>query len=138
MDDREAISVAKTEFREAFNAGDAERLLSVFCDEFTDMSDDTPSFFGAESRAALLQRSRELFKKCDAEVAVIIIEITVVGDTAFDFGWHKLTLTSKDKREQTSTKYRYFETWRRQRDGKWKIDFIMTNQERPPMLLPES
>jgi ketosteroid isomerase-like protein len=32
------INAAKAEFREAYNAGDIDRLLAVFADEFADMS----------------------------------------------------------------------------------------------------
>ena len=32
------INVAKSNFREAYNAGNVDRLLAAFADEFTDMS----------------------------------------------------------------------------------------------------
>ena len=38
MDDVYEINVAKAKFREAYNAGNVDRLLAVFADEFTDMS----------------------------------------------------------------------------------------------------
>src|SRR5215469_3327081 len=48
-DDQYAISVAKTEYREAYNSGDVDRLLAVFAAQFTDCSDGEPSFYGNEA-----------------------------------------------------------------------------------------
>jgi len=132
-----AISLAKTEYREGYNSGDADRVLSVYAPEFTDFSEDTPSYYGAEAAKALRIRLGELFARYRAEMAVIIIDIAEAGDTAVDFGWHKLTLTPKNGGEAKKIKYRYYETWKRQPDGQWKIDFVITNRELPPQMLPE-
>jgi hypothetical protein len=42
VDDTYLINVAKTEYREGFNPGDADRVVSVFAPEFTDNSDGRP------------------------------------------------------------------------------------------------
>lgn len=131
-----AISLAKTEYREGFNTGDVERVLSVYAPEFTDFSEDTPSFYGDEAAKAMRLRLREMFSNYRAEMAVIIIDIAEAGDSAVDFGWHKLTLTPKSGGEAQKIKYRYYETWKRQPDGSWKIDFVITNRELPPKMLP--
>jgi len=39
MDDVYAINVAKSNYREGFNTGDVERVLSVFAPEFTGRSE---------------------------------------------------------------------------------------------------
>jgi hypothetical protein len=49
MDDTYAINVAKTEYREGFNTGDADRVVSVFAPEFTDNSDGRPSRYGKDA-----------------------------------------------------------------------------------------
>ena len=92
MNDEEAISLAKTEFREAYNTGDVERLLSVFADYFTDMSAGSASFFGAEAKTALRWHATNLFRENAATMEIIMIGVVVLGDTAYDWGWHKLTL----------------------------------------------
>lgn len=132
-----AISLAKTEYREGFNSGDVERVMSVYAPEFIDFSEDTPSFFADEAPKALRLRLGEMFSKYQAEMAVIIIDIAESGDSAVDFGWHKLTLTPKNGGEPVRLKYRYYETWKRQTGGNWKIDFVITNRELPPRMLPE-
>ena len=49
MDDTYAINVAKTEFREGFNSGNPDRVLSVFAAEFTDNSARRPSRYGKDA-----------------------------------------------------------------------------------------
>lgn len=135
-DDQLLISVAKTEYREAYNNSDVQRLLSVFAAGFTDCSDGEPSFYGPEARRALELRTHELFRQFRVELFVIIIDIVVKGDFAFDWGWHKLRLIDKETGAARNTKYRYFETWSRA-EGSWKINYIITNKEMPPRMLPE-
>jgi ketosteroid isomerase-like protein len=135
-DDQHEISVAKTEYREAYNSGDVDRLLSVFASGFTDCSDGEPSFYGSEARRALELRTRRLFECCIAEIFVIMIDTVVKGDMAYDWGWHKIRLTDKQTGEATAAKYRYFETWKKE-SGAWKINYIITNKELPPQMLPE-
>ena len=135
MSDEYAISAAKTEYREAYNAADLDRLLSVFGPEFTDCSDGEPSFYGEEAVIALRIRAEELFRTFDLQLQVTIIEIVVKGDFAYDWGWHTVHLTNKNSGETNKTKYRYFETWKKE-NGEWKIDYIITNKELPPRMLP--
>jgi len=135
-DDQYDISLAKTEYREAYNTGDIDRLLTVFASGFTDCSDGEPSFYGEEARRALRLRSVQLFRQFQVEIFVIIIDIIVKDDFAYDWGWHKVRLTDKTTGQTTDTRYRYFETWKKE-NGAWKIDYIITNKELPPRLLPE-
>jgi ketosteroid isomerase-like protein len=135
-EDQHKISVAKTEYREAYNTANVERLLSVFAPAFTDCTDGEPSFYGEEARRALGLRTEELFRRSSVNLFVIIIDIVVKDDFAYDWGWHKVRLTNKATGETVEIKYRYFETWTKQKDG-WKIDYIITNKEQPPRMLPE-
>ena len=135
-EDQYAISVAKTEYREAYNTGDVDRLLAVFAAQFTDCSDGEASFYGDEARRALRLRTQELFRAYQVEVAVIIIDIVVKDDFAYDWGWHKVRLTDKINGQTTETRYRYFETWKKE-NGAWKISYIITNKELLPRMLPE-
>jgi len=135
-DAQDAISQAKTEYREAYNTGDIDRLLAVFASGFTDCSDGEPSFYGEEARRALRLRSQELFHRYQVEIFVIMIDIIVKDDFAYDWGWHKLRLTDKATHQVIDTKYRYFETWKKE-NGAWKIGYIITNRELEPRMLPE-
>ena len=53
VDDTYLINVARTEYREGFNTGDADRVMSVFAPEFTDHSDGRPTDYGRDARAKL-------------------------------------------------------------------------------------
>jgi ketosteroid isomerase-like protein len=134
--DQYAILAAKTEYREAYNNADVDRLLRVFASEFTDCSDGEPSFYGEESVRALRLRTIELFRRFHVEIVVIIIGVEIKGDFAYDWGWHKVRLTDKETRTVTDTKYRYLEIWKKE-NGAWKIDYIITNKELPPRMLPD-
>jgi ketosteroid isomerase-like protein len=136
-DEQQAIAVRKTEYREAYNAGDVRRLLSVFASRFVDCSDGEPSFYGEEARTALRARASALFDRCRVELSVIMIDVVVKADFAYDWGWHKVRLIDKQTGETNDTKYRYFETWKKEL-GAWKISYIITNQEIPPQMLLES
>ena len=116
------INVAKTEFRKAYNAGNVDRLLAVFADEFTDMRAEAPSFFGVDSRSVLRSCMTKLFEQYQATVVVTIMGIRVFGNAAFDYGWHTLTLAPKNGDTPITTRQRYFETWRRNSSGEWRIE----------------
>jgi ketosteroid isomerase-like protein len=128
MDDTYRINVAKTEFREAYNRGDVDQLLSVFEGEgFTDMSEGDSSRYGKAAREGLREHSTELFAAYSVRLAVIIIDIVVLGDTAYDFGWHEFTLRPKNGGETMRKRYRYFEVWKKNSSGEWKISSFINN-----------
>ena len=135
-DDIYKINAAKTEFREAFNTGDVDRLLGVFHDEFMDLSLGQPSFFLGEAREMLRRRMSELFSKFEVRMAPIVIDIQVRGDMAIDYGWHKLTLTPKAGGPPVTSRQRYMETWMKDAAGNWKIFIYIDNQDLPPALAP--
>ena len=97
MDDVYEINVAKARLREAYNAGNVDLLLTAFADEFTDMSSGKPSFFGADAKSVFRMRMTSLFKQHQATLIVTIIAIRVFATAAFDYGWHSLTLTPRER-----------------------------------------
>ena len=130
MDDIYKINVAKTEFREAYNTGDVDRLLAVFSGEgFTSMFEGRPSQFGGGARSSLRKEAAELFDEYSVQMSVIIIDIVVRGDTAYDYGWHEFTLKPKDGGEPTRKRQRYFELWSKDSSGDWRIALHINNQD---------
>ena len=112
MDDAYAIRLAKTELRDAYNTGDVNRVLSVYADAYSDMSAGRASFYGTEANAVLKHGLTKLFARYHARLAVTIISIGIQGDLAFDWGWHKLTLTPRKGGRPKTTRARYLEIWR--------------------------
>ena len=129
MDDLYAINAAKTEFREGFNLGDSSRVLAIADPDLVSFSDGAPSEFGESGLEVLKTRLANLFELFTAKLLVIVIEIRLQGDVAYDYGWHELTLTPKDGGESIRRRYRYVDIWRRNKKGNWKLWMYMDNQD---------
>lgn len=135
MNDVYEINVAKTEFREGYNTGDVDRLMATFHpDGFTDMSEGKPSKYGSEAIAVWRRRLAELFADYDAKLTPIIINIVVLSGTAYDYGWHELTLTPKAGGPLVRKRCRYFELWNKDAASQWRIAMHMTNSDVPEEL----
>jgi len=128
------INLAKSSFRDAYNAGNVDRLLAAFADELTDMTAGAPSFFGANAKSVVRSRLTKLLERYHATLIVTVIAIRVFDNAAFDYGWHSLTLTPRDGGKPITTRQRYFETWQRNSKEEWKIDFYINNMDVAPMM----
>ncbi len=134
MDDVYAINVAKSNYREGFDTADVERVLSAFAPEFTDMSDSHPSRYRADAATKLRRSLAQLLAEYEVKLNVIIIAISVFGNHAFDHGWHELTLKPRKGGELVYRRTRYFELWKKQPNGDWKISKFIDNQDVPDTL----
>jgi ketosteroid isomerase-like protein len=137
MDDLHSINSVKTEFRECFNLSDPSRLLAIADPDLVSFPDSQPSEFGKSGIEALKIRLDVLFRRFRAELAVIVIEIRVHGDVAYDYGWHILKLTPKDGGQPIQRKDRYMDIWRRNKEGKWKLRMYMDNLDVADQFRPE-
>jgi ketosteroid isomerase-like protein len=130
MDDKYAINVAKTVYREAYVQADVEKLLSVFgTNGFTDMSEGEPSKYGLEARTVLRRRAEQLFADYTVRLNVLVIDVVIQGHTARDHGWHEWILTPKAGGLVVHRRDRYFELWNREGDGSWKILLFLNNSD---------
>ena len=141
MDELFAINAAKTEFREAFNHGDVARFLAIADPELVSFSHGQPSEFGKSGLDALEIRLRSLFERFTAKLAVIVVEIRIKGDVAYDYGWHDLTLTPKVGGQPIHRSDRYVDIWRKSDEGNWRLWMYMDNQDvadpfRPGLIRP--
>jgi ketosteroid isomerase-like protein len=129
MDDLHAINAAKSEFRDAFNLGDTDRLLAITDPDFVGFADGQPSEFGESGLVALKARLEDLFEHFAAKLAVIIVEIRRKGDVAYEYGWHDLTLAPKDSRPSVRRRDRYVDVWRKNKEGCWKLWMYIDNRD---------
>jgi ketosteroid isomerase-like protein len=136
MDDERALSLAKTEYREGYNTGDVDRVMSVFGDGFILMAEGLSSFYQEEAAAAHRVRLKKLFAEYRIDLVVTIIDFVIHDDFAFDSGWEAFTLTPKSGGEPATQRYRYFETWNKDAAGEWRISGFITNKDLPPEMLP--
>ena len=129
MDDLYAINAAKTEFREAFNRGDVSGLLALSDPDLVNFSDGQPSEFGESGLDAIRSRLVRLFERFKAKLSIIVVEIRLQGDIAYDYGWHDLTLTPRSGGQSVQRRNRYVDIWRKNEKGKWKLWMYMDNQD---------
>jgi ketosteroid isomerase-like protein len=101
------------------------------------MSAGQASFYGTEAKAVLKHRLKKLFMRYHVELAVTIISIRIQGPLAFDWGWHKLTLTPRKGGRSVTTRTRYLEIWQRDPAGQWKIAIFLDNLDVPPQMPPK-
>lgn len=134
-DDRYAVNAAKTKLREAYNRADVEEILSLFADQFTDLSDGHPSFFHADSKTALRARLEKLFRENQVEFVPIVIDIQVAGGIAIECGWHEMTLQPKNGGASEFRRTRYVEGWTRGVDSTWRIVLFIDNADQKPELV---
>jgi ketosteroid isomerase-like protein len=134
MDDIYAINLAKSRMREGYNRGDAEMVLSIYADQFSDLSFGQPSFYYEDSKDVFRTRLTRLFRDYVADMKIIIINVTVNGDRAHDVGWHTLTLTPKAGGESFEVRTRYLEHWKRAASGEWRISLYIDNLDETPKM----
>jgi hypothetical protein len=134
MDDVYAINLAKTILREGFGKADTEGILSIYDDEFADMSFGMPSFYYSDAKDILRARLNRIFQDYFASMKVIIIDVVLNGDKALDWGWHVLDLVSKESGEKLQVRTRYFETWRRDAVRGWLVTSFIDNLDQPPRM----
>ena len=135
MDDLYAINSAKTEFREAFNTGNPERLITLLDPAFVYMPDGVSSAIGTGAADAIRAQFRELTARYSVQLLPIIIEIRIQDNVAYDYGWHVWKKMSRDGRPQVTVKNRYVDIWRKNEKGEWKLWMYMSNTD-VPMQMP--
>jgi hypothetical protein len=87
--------------------GDVSRVLAIADPDLVSFSDGQPSEFGASGLDALKIRLANLFERFTAKLSVIVIEIRLQGNVAYDYGWHDLTLRPKDGSQPIRRRDRY-------------------------------
>lgn len=130
MSDVYSINLAKTAFREGYDTGDVSRLMSVFqASGFTNMSEGRASKYGMEALSNFRAQAQTLFAEYSVKLTPIVIAIVVMGNTAYDYGWHEFTFTPKNGEEVIRKRQRYFELWSKNAEGDWKISLLINNSD---------
>lgn len=127
MDDLYAINFVKTEFREAFNSGDPERLIALLDPAFVYMPDGVPTANGGSAANAIRAQFRALTEHYEVQLVPIIIEIRIQDSVAWDYGWQTWRKTPRDGGPQVVVKDRYVNVWRKNERGEWKLWMYMSN-----------
>ena len=117
MDDLYAINFGKTEFREAFNIGDPERVIALLDPEFVYMPDGLTRTMGTGAVDAIRAQFRELTTHYYVQLVPIIIEILIQDGVAWDYGCQTWRKTPRDGGSQVTVKDRYVNVWRKNERG---------------------
>lgn len=131
MDDLYPINFAKTEFREAFNTGDPERLIALLDPMFVYVPDAISLATGADATQIVRAHFRELMERYCVQLQPIIIDIRIQDSVAFEYGWHIWKKTPQDGGPEINVKNRYVDIWRKSGKGEWKLWMYMNNAEIP-------
>ena len=131
MDDLYAINAAKTQFRDAFNLGDPDRLLAIAHPDLVSFPDGHPSEFRDTGLDEFKVRLENLFGRFTVKLTVIVVEVRVEGNVAHSYGWHEWTLTPKDGGQPMHRRDRYVDVWRKSEEGEWKLWMYVDNQDIP-------
>ncbi len=129
MDDLYAINAAKTEFREAYNTANPQRMAALADPGMVEAAHGRQWGFGPDGVLALQKEMSELFKDFEVDLKVIIIEIRLVGDLAYDYGWHLWKLKPKGGSNTIERKDRYVDIWKKNDKGEWKLQMYMDNPD---------
>ena len=132
MDDTYNINEARTEMREAYHAGNTDRLLAVFHPEgFIDMSDGSPNRYGGDARRGLADTWSDVFHAYHVKFVPIVVQVRVLDRLAFDRGWMEFIFTPKAGGESIRKRYRYVDIWNKTANESWKITVHITNMDVP-------
>jgi ketosteroid isomerase-like protein len=127
MDDLYAIDSAKTEFREAFNTDDPDRMIALLDPALVYMPDGVPTANGTDAIDAIRAQFRELTAHYYVQLVPVIIEIRIQDSVAWEYGWHTWRKTPRDGGSQVTVKDRYVSVWRKNDRGEWKLWMYMSN-----------
>jgi uncharacterized protein (TIGR02246 family) len=115
---------------EAHNAGDIDRLMSLWAEDAVFMPMDEPTIFGRE---AIRRHIETILDQVPARVALSLEETRVLGDWAFDRGIETVTMATEASGREVTLRVKYICILQRQRDGSWKFArYIYNLDESPP------
>jgi uncharacterized protein (TIGR02246 family) len=126
--DLEAIGRLRSDFVQATNEGDVDRLTALFADDAVFVPADDPT---CEGKDAIADYFDDLMRDAPQTIDLDVLETRVEGDWAFERLDVTIDSTDAESGEETETWARYFWVLKRQPGGGWKIDRAIYNIEEP-------
>jgi uncharacterized protein (TIGR02246 family) len=126
--DLEAIGRLRSEFVQATNEGDVDRLMTLFEDDAVFVPADDPT---CEGKDAIADYFDDVMRDAPQTLDLDVLETRVEGGWAFERLDATINSTDPESGEETETWARYFWVLKRQPDGGWKIDRAIYNIEEP-------
>lgn len=125
---RAEIDSLGSEWEEAANRADVERLVGIYAPDAVILPPGGPVIQGSETIRELF---RQEFESFDTKLAFTTQAIEVDGDMAFRRGRYVWRGTPRLSGQAVETTNKFLEVWRRQPDGSWRIAVDMWNPSEP-------
>ncbi len=129
--DKEAIKKITDDFNAALNAGDIDKLVSLFTDDAVRIPPNEPALIGKEAIRGLFQQQLDQFT---VQNEGVIVDLKVSGDLAFFRGSWTSINTPKDGGEPLNYNGSYVSVIQKQPDGSWKT--ICNSWSNEQLILP--
>jgi len=131
--DKEAIKKITDDFNAAFNAGDIDKLVSLFTDDAVRIPPNEPALIGKEAIRGMFQQQLDQFT---VQNEGVIVDLKVSGDLAFFRGSWTSINTPKDGGKPLKYNGSYVSVIQKQPDGSWKT--ICNSWSNEQLILPPS
>ncbi len=129
--DKEAIKKITDDFNAALNAGDIDKLVSLFTDDAVRIPPNEPALIGKEAIRGLFQQQLDQFT---VQNEGVIVDLKVSGDLAFFRGSWTSINTPKDGGEPLKFNGNFVSIIQKQPDGSWKT--ICNSWSNEQLILP--
>ena len=112
---------------EAYNAGDAEKIVAMYATDAVVMPPNAPVCIGHDALRAYLTSDMAGSKAA----GIVLVNGPSTGGVSGNLGWHQGVYTVKSATGETVGSGSYMEVWRKGADGKWLIVRDIWNSDRP-------
>jgi uncharacterized protein (TIGR02246 family) len=122
VDVRRAIDKGNAQWAEGWQKGDPAMVAAIFASDGVLLASDGKVLKGPQQ---ILERQKAAMQSVEpgVKVTVTTINVWLDGDTAYETGKYKYEY--KEKGAAASDEGRYVTTWKRQKDGSWKLSMDM-------------
>ena len=115
--DKEAIKKITDDFNAAINAGNIDKLVSLYTDDAVRIPPNKPPLVGKETIRSLFQEQLDQFT---VQNEGVIVDLKVSGDLAFFRGSWTSIITPKTGGESLKENGSFVQVVQKQPDGSWK------------------
>jgi uncharacterized protein (TIGR02246 family) len=129
--DVQAINNVREAHIAALNAGDVDAWVAAFTNDGVQMPPNAPANLGSESIRVWSQAFLAPFR---TEFTLLVDEVQVAGDWAFERGTYKITLTPKAGGEPIQDIGKYITIYERQPGAAWGMARDIWNSNNPQFI----
>ncbi len=116
--DKEAIKKITDDFNAAINAGNIDKLVSLYTDDAVRIPPNKPALIGKEAIRSMFQ---EQLDKFTVQNEGVIVDLKVSGDLEFVRGSWTSINTPKDGSESLKYNGSFVSVIQKQPEGSWKV-----------------